>query len=201
MGGAWERLVRSVKEVMQGLVQDHVLTDPQLLTLLTEAEAIVNSRPLTYISEDPNDLEPLTPNHILLGRHKNWSSIKDTSELDICSRKKYKQVQALASTFWNRWRKEYLPTLTTRPKGWREKIANFQEGDLVLLQDDDVKRRSWPLARIETVMPGKDGVVRTAKVRTKSGVYVRPVTKLYQLEEHSDIRQGGEDVGNDANLD
>ena len=71
----------------------------------------------------------------------------------------------------------------------------------MLLQDDDVKRRSWPLARIETVMPGKDGVVRTAKVRTKSGVYVRPVTKLYQLEEHSDIRQGGEDVGNDANLD
>ena len=67
MGGAWERLVRSSKEVMYGLMKDHVMTDPQLLTLLTEVEQILNSRPLTHLSEDINDLEALTPNHILLG--------------------------------------------------------------------------------------------------------------------------------------
>ena len=199
MGGAWERLVRSVKEVMYGLVKDHILTDPQLLTLLTEAESIVNSRPLTHISDDPTDLEALTPNHLLLGRHRNWASIRDTSEVDICSRKKYKQVQALTATFWNRWRTEYLPTLTTRPKGWREHIANFKEGDLVLLQVDDVKRGLWPLARVTKVMPGPDGVTRVAEVQTKSGVYTRPVAKLYQLEDASDVQQGGEDVGSDAN--
>ena len=199
MGGAWERLVRSVKEVMFGLVKDHVLTDPQLLTFLTEAEAITNSRPLTYLSDDSTDLGALTPNHLLLGRHRNWASIRDTSEVDICSRKKYKQVQALSAMFWSRWTKEYLPTLTARPKGWREHVSNAQEGDLVLLQDDDVKRGLWPLARVTKVMPGKDGVTRVAEVRTKSGVYTRPVTKLYQLEDHSDVRQGGEDVGNDAN--
>ena len=194
MGGAWERLVRSVKEVMFGLVKDHILTDPQLLTLLTEAEAIVNSRPLTHISEDPEDLGALTPNHLLLGRHRNWASIRDTSEVDICSRKKYKQVQALAATFWKRWTKEYLPSLTTRPRGWRENDVKLQEGDLVLLQEDDVKRRSWPLARVTKVMPGKDGVIRVAEVRTKTGVYTRPVTRLYRLED-SDVRQGGEHVG------
>ena len=192
MGGAWERLVRSVKEVMYGLVKDHILTDPQLYTLATEAESIVNGRPLTYISEDPTDLQALTPNHILLGRHRNWASIKDVSELDLFSRKKYKQVQALASQFWTRWRGEYLPTLTTRPKGWRKTIPNFKAGDLVLAAEDDLKRGSWPLARVVTVRPGTDGVVRVAEIRTKKGVYTRPVAKLYQLEDS----QGGEDVGN-----
>ena len=70
----------------------------------------------------------------------------------------------------------------------------LQEGDLVLLQEDDVKRRSWPLARVTKVMPGKDGVIRVAEVRTKTGVYTRPVTRLYRLED-SDVRQGGEHVG------
>ena len=198
MGGAWERLVRSVKEVMFGLVKNQVLTDPQLLTLLTEAESIVNSRPITHISDDPTDLGALTPNHLLLGQHRSWASIRDISEVDICSRKKYKQVQALAATFWTRWLKEYLPSLTVRPKGWRENNVKFQEGELVLLKEDDVKRGLWPLARITKVMPGKDGVTRVAEVRTKTGVYTRPVTKLYQLEDN-DIRQGGEDVGSDAN--
>ena len=153
---------------------------------------------MTYISEDPTDIGALTPNHILLGRHRNWASIKDTSELDIYSRKKYKQVQALASNFWTRWRSEYLPTLTTRPRGWRQKIPNFREGELVLVQDDDVKRGLWPLARIVKVMPGKDGVVRVAEIRMKNGTYTRPISKLYHLEDY-DVRQGGEDVADDGN--
>ena len=66
----------------------------------------------------------------------------------------------------------------------------------MLVHDDSTKKRLWPLARIEEIIPGSDGVVRVAKVRTKTGVYTRPVTKLYHLEEYS---QGGEDVGNLAN--
>ena len=92
MGGAWERLVRSTKEIIYGLVKDHVLTDPQLYTLLTEVESIINSRPLTHLSQDITDFDPLTPNHILLGFHRNWTAIGDTSELDLSSRRKWKQV-------------------------------------------------------------------------------------------------------------
>ena len=196
MGGAWERLIRSVKEVMYGLLRDHVLTDAQLITLFTEAEAIVNSRPLTYLSDDSQDLDALTPNHILLGRHKNWASITDTSELDVYSRKKYKQVQAMTSMFWTRWKSEYLPTLTTRPKGWRSRTMNYKEGDLVLVHDEETKRGQWPLARVVKAIPSDDGVVRVAEVRTKKGVYTRPVAKLYMLE---DSPHGGEDVGDHAN--
>ena len=184
MGGSWERLVRSVKEVMYGLVKNHILTDPQLLTLLTEAESIINSRPLTHLSEDVNDLGALTPNHILLGRHRNWASITNIEDCDINSRKKYKQVQAIANVFWKRWRMEYLPTLTKRPK-WRSKKPSYKIGELVLLQDDDVKRGKWPLARITKVMPGSDDVVRTVEIRTKTGIYKRPVAKLLKLEDNT----------------
>ena len=183
MGGAWERLVRSTKEVMFGLVKDHVLTDSQLLTVLTEVESILNSRPLTHLSDDITDLEPLTPNHILLGRHRNWSSITDVSETDITSRRKWKQVQALQRTFWERWVKEYLPTLTKRTC-WRQKTPNLEVGELVLMKDDDIKRGKWPLGRIVNVTPSDDGIVRVAEVRTRNGTYTRPAVKLFKLEDN-----------------
>ena len=198
MGGAWERLVRSSKEIMFGLVKDHVLTDPQLYTLLTEVEHIINSRPLTHLSEDINDYEPLTPNHILLGSHRNWDSIADTSDVDLTSRRKWKQVQALRSMFWSRWVNEYLPSLTERPRS-TAKPANLEEGQLVLMQDDDVKRTKWPLGRIVKTMPGKDGVVRVVEVRNRSGVYTRPVSKVFKLED--DFVNGGRNVGDKDNSD
>jgi hypothetical protein len=182
MGGAWERLVRSSKEIMNGLVKDQVLTDPQLYTLLTEVEMIINSRPLTHLSEDITDYEPLTPNHILLGFHRNWTSIADTSDLDLSSRRKWKQVQALRSLFWSRWIAEYLPSLNKR-QGALEKRTNLEVGQLVLIQDDDMKRSKWPLARITKTMPGADGVVRVVEVVNKNGTYTRPVSKVYLLED------------------
>ena len=116
MGGVWERLVRSVKEVMSGLLQMKILTDSQLYTLLTEVESILNNRPLTPISSDINDYEALTPNHIILGIHKNWGRMVDVSSDDITSRKHWRQVQALSIIFWERWLKEYRPELTKRGK-------------------------------------------------------------------------------------
>ena len=136
MGGIWERLVRSVKEVMLGVMKDHVLTDPQLYTVLTEVESIVNSRPLTHVSNDVDNLEPLTPNHLLLGKHLNWSAIVDTSSQDVFSRRKWKQVQGIRSKFWARWTKEYLPTLNRRTR-WRKRNTNFNAGELVLLKEDE----------------------------------------------------------------
>ena len=197
MGGAWERLVRSTKEVMYGLTKDHVLTDSQLLTFLTEAEYILNSRPLTHLSDDVSDLEALTPNHVLLGQHRNWVSIPDISEADINSRRQWKRVQALRAMFWTRWVREYLPGLNQR-SCWKKKTPPFNVGELVLVRDDDIKRNKWPLGRIVDVKPGEDGIVRVAEVRMKDGSYVRPVAKLLKLEDNLfDMRHGEEDVADD----
>ena len=183
MGGAWERLVRSTKEVMTGLMAEKVLTDPQFYTLSTEVERILNSRPLTHLSDSIEDFEALTPNHILFGKYRLWSYLDcGITDKDVSSRKHYRQVQALAAAFWQRWKKEYLPDLTRRPV-WRSKVANLRVGELVLLNDDDDNRRkSWPLARVLRTMPARDGTVRVVELKTKDGTYIRPVSKLHRLE-------------------
>ena len=112
MGGVWERLVKSVKEVLYATMQDRLmqnrlLTDPQLATTFTEVEAILNNRPLTHASSDVNDLEALSPN--LLGLHRRWNSMLDTDETDVLSRRKWRQVQGAAHEFWTRWRKDTSP--------------------------------------------------------------------------------------------
>ena len=65
-GGAWERLIRSVRKILDALIDLQPLTDETLQTLMCGIEAIMNNRPLTPVSADHRDLEPLTPNHILL---------------------------------------------------------------------------------------------------------------------------------------
>ena len=64
-GGTWERLIRSTRRVMLGLVKEQTLSDVGLATLFAELESVLNSRPLTRSSSDPNDLTCLTPNHLL----------------------------------------------------------------------------------------------------------------------------------------
>ena len=152
---------------------------------MTDVERILNSRPLTHISNNIEDLNALTPNHILFGKHKLWEYLDcDIDERDISSRKHYRQVQALTAVFWQRWRREYLPDLTKRSK-WQAKIRNIEVGELVLLNDDDDNRRKkWPLARVTKVVPGRYGVVRVVEIKTKDGSYVRPVTKLHRLEDN-----------------
>ena len=112
-----------------------------------------------------------------------WSYLDcEITDKDVSSRKHYRQVQALAAAFWQRWKKEYLPDLTRRPK-WRSKVANLQVGELVLLnEDDDTRRKSWPLARVLRTMPARDGTVRVVELKTKDGTYTRPVSKLHRLD-------------------
>ncbi|XP_063824599.1 uncharacterized protein LOC135074234 [Ostrinia nubilalis] len=57
MGGAWERLVRSVKTALKVILKDRAPKEPIFTTLLVEAEAIVNSRPLTHVSVGQEGIE------------------------------------------------------------------------------------------------------------------------------------------------
>ena len=183
MGGVWERLVRSVKTTLTVILgESATINDFTLQTVLTEVEAILNCRPLTYVSNDPNDLEPLTPNHFLLGRPS--SKPISSAEVDIRSapRQKWKQVQSVSNQFWDRWSKEYLVTLNTRSKWQKTNPPTPKEGDLVMMLDKNLVRSQWTLGRIKRTIPSSDGEIRKVEVTTKDGSYVRPITKISMLE-------------------
>ena len=110
-GGVWERLIRSKRKILGGLVNEQRLDDQSLLTLMCETEGIINGRPLTTVSDDPKDLEPLTPNHLLLLRQDTPLPPGLLVKSDMYSRRRWRQVQYLADVFWGRWKREYLPLL------------------------------------------------------------------------------------------
>ena len=68
-GGAWERMVRSCKRVFYASLGSRILNDYILNTTRWLVEGSLNARPLTPVSDDPDSLEALTPNHFLLGQH------------------------------------------------------------------------------------------------------------------------------------
>jgi transposase InsO family protein len=184
MGGVWERLIRTIRKVLVVTLRNTTIRDDVLSTLFCEAEAILNSRPLTKVSNDPQDISALTPNHLLLMRSGPAPPPGVFVQNDVYA-KRWKYVQFLADQFWKRWVKEYLPELQRRVK-WHNIKDNVKKGDLVLLVDEKVPRGLWPLALVLDVNEGRDGLVRSVKVRTKSNVFVRPITKVVKLEMSAD---------------
>ena len=179
MGGVWERQIRSTRRIFNALLSSQTLTHDLLVTLMAEAESIINSRPLTPILLDPDAKEPLTPNHLLLMRSSTTPPglFKNT---DCYSRKRWCQVQYLADQFWLRWRREYLQTLQLRQKRQRSE-PNFAVNDLVLLHDDNAPRGSWPLGRVVEVYPDAKKRVRQVLVRTSTQTLRRPISKLCRV--------------------
>ncbi|XP_064621732.1 uncharacterized protein LOC135484315 [Lineus longissimus] len=185
MGGVWERQIRSVRKVLDGIIKQQNLTDDTLHTMMCLVEAIINGRPLTKLSDDPDDLQPITPNHLLLLRPGTCQPPGLFDEADLY-RRKWKQVQYLADLFWRRWTKEYLTALQERQK-WCHASQNLKPDDLVLIVDDNAHRNSWLLGRVIETYPGKDNLVRSAKIKTHHNELTRPVTKLCLLESSVDI--------------
>ncbi|XP_041632479.1 uncharacterized protein [Drosophila kikkawai] len=156
MGGAWERLVRSVKTVLKSICPTSNFNDETLRTALMEAENVINSRPLTFVSLDSGDDEALTPNHLLLGSTSGYKRMADDNT-DV--RLRWQQTQLFADKFWSRWVKEFTPDLTRRSK-WFTKRPPIAIGDIVIVVDDQLPRNMWPKGRITDVVTAKDGQVR-----------------------------------------
>lgn len=181
-GGIWERMIRSVRQVLSGILRAQVVNDETLRTVLCEVEAILNDRPITKVPDGHGDLEALTPNHLLLLKRNPSLPPGCFDKQDLYSSRRWRQVQYLANLFWKRWVREYLPLLQERQK-WLKTHRNFAVGDVVLVVDDRISRGSWPLGRIVETMPDRLGHVRRVRVKTQTNVLDRPIHKVCLLLE------------------
>ena len=194
--GVVERQVRTVRKVFmakQVTTMDKIFktvqarpygvtNDEDLDTLLKEAELIVNSRPLTPISDSPDDFAALTPLTIMTSILHPDAPVDEFCNGEVLL-KSLPATQDLTHDFWIIWIADYFPLLHKSIK-WHKAKENLKPGDLVLIREDGISaRRVYPKALVLEVYKNSDGLVRRALIRTPSGEkYMRDVRKLSLLE-------------------
>ena len=176
-GGVWERMIRSVKKILLAVTKQQVLSDESLATVMCEVEAILNSRPISTNPSDPNDLEALTPNHILQLKVQPVLPPGLFQKDDVYVRRRWKVVQYIANLFWTRWVKEYLPLLQERQR-WTHTKRNLAVGDIVLVAEANAPRGSWLLGRVLEARADSKGHVRSVLLKTRSSTLERPISKV-----------------------
>lgn len=185
-GGAWERMVRSIKSVVSKILHDRALRDETLLSFLLEAENIINSRPLTYVPVDSANEEALTPNHFLLHASNGQKSRWDGSDKNL--RKQWKLSQELTDHFWRRWVREFAPTILCKTK-WFETERELSPGDIVFLIDNKTPRNTWAKGEVLECLKSRDGKVRTVKVFTANKIKTRSIHRVAKLEINVDDKK------------
>ncbi|XP_071868023.1 uncharacterized protein [Bombus fervidus] len=183
-GGLWEAAVKSFKQHLKRVAGNELLSFEGLNTLIIEIESVLNSRPPTPISTDPNDLLVLTPGHFLIGDSLTGLRDRDFTDTPTNRLSSWQHIQQIKQHFWRRWHLEYLNELTIRNK-WRKGSHGIREGSIVLLREDNVPPMQWPLGRIIKVQPGADGIIRTATVRTATSTLDRSIKRLVSLPSRS----------------
>ena len=194
-GGMFERMIRSTKRCLKKVIGRAKLDYDELITVVTEVEMIINSRPLSYVTADDLE-EPLTPAHLLMG--KRTMSLPDSlccgQDLDDdiqvsvpVLNKRMRHLNSILNHFWGRWRGEYLLELREAHRhGSNESRAEtISVGDVVVVHED-APRPLWKLAKVYELVTGRDGHNRGAIIRVPgrnhSKLFRRPIQRLYPIE-------------------
>jgi hypothetical protein len=163
-GGIYEAIVKLMKHHLVRLCAYRSFVFEQLVTILCKAEAIINSRPLTPLSDDVDDFRVLTPAHFLLGRSLIAKPERNFLPLPTNRVKAYEEIQQIQQKFWDSWYHDYLHHLQTRPKRFRT-LNEFHVGDFVLLKDNNLPPLKWQMGRIVQLFPDKNKEVRNVLVK------------------------------------
>ncbi|GFX02573.1 DUF5641 domain-containing protein [Trichonephila clavipes] len=168
-----------LKIILRRVLGKACLTYEELYTVVCDSESVINSRPLTYLSEDQEDLVALTPAMFLQEIKENGVPDLDLIDSQRMNRR-FLYRQRIRQELRKRFRLEYLGQLKSFSKSRKEDV--IKEGDIVLIGDTNSKRIYWPLAKVIKLIPGRDGRVRVVEVSTSSGSFLRPIQRLYPLE-------------------
>ena len=174
--GCAEALVKSCKTALKKAMGSHTLTPFELYTCLLEVANLVNQRPIGRIPNDLDDGAYLCPNDMLLGRASSQVPQGPFNETRN-PRKRVEFIQQIVDSFWRRWTGDVFPLLVPRRR-WNVDRRNVCVDDFVMVQDSNALRGKWITGRVTEVYPEQDGKVRNVKVKTATGEYSRPITKI-----------------------
>lgn len=194
-GGLWEAAVKSTKHHLKRMGGAHLFTYEEMATLLAKIAACLNSRPLTPISSDPNDLTTLTPGHFLTGQaivtpYERYLEDGPSNRLTD-----WQKTQKLQQDFHIRYTQEYITEQQRRNK-WAKSYRSLQIGDMVFIKNEITPPSQWLMGRVVQTFPGPDGKVRSSEVKTERSHFLRPVTRLCLLP--IDTTEEGEDGASEA---
>ncbi|XP_035216985.1 uncharacterized protein LOC118190397 [Stegodyphus dumicola] len=122
---------------------------------LDEVEGILNSRPLTPISNDSDCYDVLTPGHFLIGR--SIQMIPEPMIIDVNENRlsRWQRTTKVVQIIWKKWSNGYLGTLQQRNK-WMIEKDNISVGTMVLVKEDYLPICKWILGRVIKVYHGSD---------------------------------------------
>ena len=164
-GGLWESAVKSAKIHLRRIMGKELFTFEELCTITCQVEACLNSRPLLPLTSHNQDgLMTLTAGHFLLFKSPQTYPSDPEMLKEPHLLRAWNKCQSVVQHFWKRWSKEYLNTLQSRTK-WQRKTPNLMPDDIVILKEDKAFTSHWPLAKIISVQPGADGLVRVATIK------------------------------------
>ncbi|XP_072554180.1 uncharacterized protein [Paramormyrops kingsleyae] len=158
-GGSWERMVGLARKILDSMffeLKTIKLTHEVLVTLMAEVSAIINARPLVPVSTDPTDPFILSPAVLLTQKVDTLSAPAGNFVASDLYKRQWRQVQHLANTFWDKWKRQFLSTLQIRHK-WQSTQQNVSPGTVVVMKDIQSPRNEWPLGLVTKVFPSKDG--------------------------------------------
>lgn len=181
-GGVHEAAIKQCKLHLKRILGNALLTYEEFSTVLTQIEAILNSRPLCPIpSSDDDEITCLTPAHFLLGRTP--TSLPDYSyEATPANRLTlYQQLQQLQQNFWRRWSRDYISLLQERTKWRSSKGPTLKPDTVVLVREERLPPYQWRMGRVVGCCPGPDGVTRVVEVKTNRGVIKRAFNNICPL--------------------
>ena len=182
MGGLWESAVKSMKSHLKKIATNTNFTFEEFTTLLVRIEAVLNSRPLSPLSQNPGELLPLTPGHFLRGAPMIAApELPSTTTLENLSHiSRWERLKAMQHIFAQRWKSEYVTELQRRYK-WKSAMENVKIDDFVIIREDFLPPTEWKLGRISKLYRGKDQNVRVADIITQHGTITRPLVKICVL--------------------
>lgn len=179
-GGLWESTVKMFKHHFKRVVGDLLFTFEELNTFAIKIERILNSRPISSLSSDPNDTPVLTPAHCLIGKPLITLPEFDLTSAPVNRLSTWQHITKVRQDFWTRWKLEYLNELQVRHK-WTKDGENVKIGTVVLIKEKNLPCNQWALGRIVDVHPGEDGVMRTVTVKTATAKIKRAVKCICPL--------------------